>query len=595
MIPAFALSLAYWAGAEWGLSLAFTEGTASPFWPAAGLALAALLRYGLRLWPAIAAGEMAAVIHHGVPWGAALGMGLGDALTAWAAAVSLARRCDCVRGVLSGPRALFAFLLWGAVLSPSISATLGTTSLVLAGLVSAGDALFHGLTWYLGDCVGTLMGAPLLLTWTGSGGGRGAGGLVERLAILGVETGLGVFLFWSRGLAEAPDIPIAFSLLPVMVWAAYRLGSRELTLGGFLLALIAVGGTARGYGPFTGPRLDVSLLWLESFLAIAGATTLLLHALVNEHRLVLARLRDHERDLERQVRRATAHLRLLLEASGEGIFGLDRKGRCTFVNPAAERLLGYPAADLLGRELHPLIHARHEDGRPCRPEDCPILASLSAGECRSGDDEVLWRRDGHPLPVQFTTSPLVEGARLRGAVVLFRDVTEERARRRRLDHLARHDALTGLPNRRAFTQRLAGRIETARGGECGHVLCYIDLDHFKPVNDSAGHAAGDQALRAVSHLLQRHLRRSDTLARLGGDEFGLLLDGCDAEAAGPVIEGLLQALRDWRFEWQGRRFRLGMSIGAVALDSAAPAPDKALKTADGACYRAKAEGGDRVC
>lgn len=164
----------------------------------------------------------------------------------------------------------------------------------------------------------------------------------------------------------------------------------------------------------------------------------------------------------------------------------------------------------------------------------------------------------------------------------------------RLSYQASHDALTGLPNRREFEARLERALDAVRRGQQRHVLCYLDLDQFKVVNDTCGHVAGDELLRQLSTLLASRLRERDTLARLGGDEFGVLLENCDIEAAQVIAEVLRQTVKDFRFVWQERVFGIGVSIGMVELHADSGDRSQLLAAADSACYAAKERGRNRV-
>jgi diguanylate cyclase (GGDEF)-like protein len=160
---------------------------------------------------------------------------------------------------------------------------------------------------------------------------------------------------------------------------------------------------------------------------------------------------------------------------------------------------------------------------------------------------------------------------------------------------ARFDALTQLPNRREFERRLDSVIAfSQRQNQC-HVLCFLDLDRFKIINDTCGHAAGDELLRQVAALMQARVRSTDLLARLGGDEFGLLLYHCPLEQAQAIAENLLAAIQAFRFNWQGEQFSIGVSLGMVSIDRIsleAKYPDRAslMHAADTACYTAKRDG-----
>jgi len=164
----------------------------------------------------------------------------------------------------------------------------------------------------------------------------------------------------------------------------------------------------------------------------------------------------------------------------------------------------------------------------------------------------------------------------------------------RLVYQANHDALTGLVNRNEFEHRLGQAIATAVQHGRTHALCYMDLDQFKVINDTCGHAAGDEMLRQIALMLKDLLRERDTLARLGGDEFALLLENCDSKDALLVAEACRNMVRQFRFKWEARLFNIGVSIGLVMIDKNAGSTASLLSTADAACYVAKDRGRNQV-
>jgi len=159
-----------------------------------------------------------------------------------------------------------------------------------------------------------------------------------------------------------------------------------------------------------------------------------------------------------------------------------------------------------------------------------------------------------------------------------------------LAYQANHDILTGLVNRRGFERHLRNALESSQMDHAEHVLCYLDLDQFKVINDTCGHIAGDELLRQVSAVLAGGIRRHDVLARLGGDEFGILMEHCDLDHASKIAEALCALVESYRFEWEGQRFSLGVSIGVVAINCRESDTIDLLKKADVACYAAKAAG-----
>lgn len=159
-----------------------------------------------------------------------------------------------------------------------------------------------------------------------------------------------------------------------------------------------------------------------------------------------------------------------------------------------------------------------------------------------------------------------------------------------LAHQATHDLLTGLPNRRAFEQALEDAVNASRRASDAAVLCFLDLDRFKHVNDTAGHAAGDALLSRISGLIRERVRNNDLLCRIGGDEFGLILHACRIDEAHHIAETLRKAVAEHRFEWEGQVFSVGLSVGLVPLDGRFDSPGNALVAADMACYEAKRRG-----
>lgn len=307
---------------------------------------------------------------------------------------------------------------------------------------------------------------------------------------------------------------------------------------------------------------------------------------------------DERRQAEQALRTSEARFRMLLESAGEGIYGLDSEGRCTFVNEAALTMLGYTRDELLGREMHSLIHHTHADGSAYPVETCSVYHAFHAGQACQGLVEQLWRKDGSSFPAEYSVQPLREAwqeeTRVSGAVVVFRDVAEAQAMKHLLSYQATHDMLTGLVNRQEFERRLERLlVEPPNDGEeCA--LLYLDLDRFKVVNDTCGHTAGDQLLRQITERLQDRLRSRDTLARLGGDEFGVLLEHCPLDQALRIATELRDTAQDYRFVWEGKPFSVSASIGLVPLSATSGSLSTALAAADAACYVAKEQGRNRV-
>jgi diguanylate cyclase (GGDEF)-like protein/PAS domain S-box-containing protein len=286
-----------------------------------------------------------------------------------------------------------------------------------------------------------------------------------------------------------------------------------------------------------------------------------------------------------------------MQSLGEAIVTTDLEGHLAYLNPAAERLLGVDSAQALGRLLEEVVGLVDEDDRKHLSE--PIMEAVGDG---NGGPHNLSRRavllgkaSGEERAIELAASPLRdEGGDLVGAVILMHDVTELRGLHRQMSYQATHDALTGLVNRREFERRLDEATEAARRGEAAHMLCYLDLDRFKIVNDTSGHLAGDSMLREVAKLLREAVRDSDTVARLGGDEFGMLLVGCPLDKARQISDDVCRSIAAYRFAWHDRVFNIGVSIGLIEIGREAGTVEQLLAAADSACYVAKKEGAGRV-
>lgn len=225
-----------------------------------------------------------------------------------------------------------------------------------------------------------------------------------------------------------------------------------------------------------------------------------------------------------------------------------------------------------------------------------LIEQILSGEIDGGREhsKLVLRHDGSSVPVTLVGAPIHRGGEITGVVLLLHDMTRERQYMARLSWQATHDALTGLTNRREFEYRLQIALERLERNSGRHALMFLDLDQFKLVNDTCGHAAGDELLRQVCTLLQQGLREGDTLARLGGDEFGILLENCPAEKAVEIADHLRKTIQDLHFTWSGQPFNCTVSVGLVHLLPGISTLEEALRSADMACYMAKEKGRNRV-
>jgi diguanylate cyclase (GGDEF)-like protein/PAS domain S-box-containing protein len=283
-----------------------------------------------------------------------------------------------------------------------------------------------------------------------------------------------------------------------------------------------------------------------------------------------------------------------LQSIGDGVITTDHQSVIDYINPVAEELTGWRLEDAMGRPVDEIFRSFHEE--TCEPLENPLVQAVRrARPIKSVRPMLLIRKDGNELYVESTAAPIRDGAgNVGGAVLVFHDVSESRELNRRLSYHASHDLLTGLVNRREFENRLERALKSAKAREASYALLYVDLDQFKIVNDSCGHGAGDALLGQVGALLKAKVRWRDTLSRLGGDEFGILLESCSLDEAMRTADALREAVRNFRFTWEDRQFRLGASIGVVPITADNEDVASVLSAADSACQAAKEGGRNRV-
>jgi diguanylate cyclase (GGDEF)-like protein/PAS domain S-box-containing protein len=287
-------------------------------------------------------------------------------------------------------------------------------------------------------------------------------------------------------------------------------------------------------------------------------------------------------------------LHITLRSIGDAVICTDAALGITFMNPIAEHLTGWTMAEATGKPLESVFRVVDElTDQPIANPVAQCLQTLRPVYLQDG--AVLLSRSGERHDVQDSAAPVrTANGHVIGAVLVFQDITGARALQRELAHSATHDALTGLPNRVWFEKHLRDACDNARQHEQHHVLCFIDLDRFKIVNDTAGHAAGDVLLRELGHVIRSQVRPRDLLARLGGDEFALLLLDCSIDQGERVCQKVIDAIRERRFPWDGRVYDVGASVGITAIDSEAAPVGELMSRADVACYAAKAAGRSRV-
>lgn len=412
---------AYVIGGRLGLLLSYVHGNVTLVWPPTGIALAALLSWGLRQWPAVALGAFLVTASTGAPVMGAIGTAFSNTFEVVVGAHLLRQaglRCE-----LDRIRDVVFFVAIGALLPTILGAAIGTLSLYLTGVVPAGRITEVMLVWWLGDAMGALIVCPALLTWATPVSitvSRGRWRTFEAIAAFGLL--LAASLFDFSGLITTSGInPMLYSVFPFVMWTAVRFGQRGAAAAHLLLTGIAVCFTAAQIGPFANVSVDLSLMYLHSYAAVVVMTSLLLGAAITERQGA----RDHAelRALE---------LRVILDTMVDGVVVSDSDRRITMLNATMHDLFGLKLAVPQPRTLDELrartvLRDTNAPEVPLKTEELPLALAMKTG--RPVQRRLIVPRSGagseREILLDVLAAPIHdENRNLRGAVAVWRDVSE---------------------------------------------------------------------------------------------------------------------------------------------------------------------------
>ncbi len=315
---------------------------------------------------------------------------------------------------------------------------------------------------------------------------------------------------------------------------------------------------------------------------------------VGEHdvvRRIMGTVQDitERKQVEVALRSSEERFRALYDNNPIMLYAVDEYGVIVSVNQFALDQLGYSKDELVSK---PAVSITFDEDRTAAEEylrQCFETPGSTRNwelrkTCQNGS--VIYMRETARVVNDIDGRPV--------ALIVCEDITETRRLAEKITYQATHDALTGLVNRREFERHLKQLFDSIGRDQSEHAMCYIDLDQFKVVNDTCGHAAGDEMLRQISAVLRQGIRKRDTVARLGGDEFGVLMEHCTVDQAHRAVSSMQEAVQNFQFNWEDRVFRVGVSIGLVEITSETPTIQELLRRADAACYMAKDLGRNRV-
>jgi diguanylate cyclase (GGDEF)-like protein/PAS domain S-box-containing protein len=318
-----------------------------------------------------------------------------------------------------------------------------------------------------------------------------------------------------------------------------------------------------------------------------------------EH-IVAERTQELERELDKHAQTSAKlynekqRAQITINTISDSVITTDENGVIEFMNPAAYKLLDYKKGFADGKYFSDIFHLLSIESRDKVTDIVNWCLESENQRCPPIELYLKIASDKEYIVETILSGLFDVKGNANGVVILIRDITAFKERSNELSYLAQHDMLTGLVNRREFESRMEHLLEDSRLSERQHVMFYLDLDHFKIVNDECGHAAGDKVLKLLAEEFKNHLRKDDCIGRLGGDEFGVLLVNCNVKSAQTVGEKMRQDIDEFVFEWEGRRFKLGVSIGVVAITQHADSIESLMEQADTCCYIAKQKGRNQM-
>lgn len=542
-VEILALAALYVLAARAGLKLDAVGGFATLVWPPTGIALAALLIRGYRLWPGVALGAFVANVLTGAPVPVALGIALGNTLEALCGAYAL-RLVPNFHRTLDRLIDAFALVVVAALLSTAISATIGVLSLYAGGIIPSSGLVETWRAWWLGDVIGDLLVAPVILVWSARTFTAERDRWLEAGA-LGISIVAVSFIVFGPTRAESHGVfSDAYLFFPLLMWAAVRFGQRGSVTTAFIISVIAVSGTILGRGPFVESDLHRSLFALQTFLAVTAATFLVLGASISERGEAVDHLNSAIAGEEQILaERDAAHHRLLavLEQTPMAIGIAEApSGRFLFLNDEFERITGMrpslsKAADPDGTALT----GYHPDGRSFEADEWPLVRALKRGEIIRNEVVRMKLPDGRMLEAMTNAAPVRDASgNIVAAVMIFWDVT---AQRKAEEELRRAHEAEAQANRAKseFLAVMSHELRTPLNAIGGHIQL-IEMEVHGPINDAQREALV-RVQRSQRHLLSL-INDVLNLARIETGHIDYDLSDVPLEAAVAEVKAMVEPL-----------------------------------------------------
>ncbi len=570
-LKSLALLFGYVLAAKIVLIFGTVDSSVTILWPSGGIALAALLLGGVRYLPIVflAAVTTGAVTEASLLFN--LGSAVGNTLETYLGFV-LIKRFSKVDLELNQLGDLFRIIAWGGLLPAVASAVIGSCSLMLAGSVNIDVLAMVMWRWWSADALGVAFFTPLILIFARKWSfPRNTNYLREVLALwaTAVVVGQMVFLDWAPLGLVNESTGLAW-LFPVLTWAGLRTGRRNTALIQLLFMAQALASGYLEVGVFAD---DFSHYGLSNFWVFA-----MLLATVGMGLATMSAAQV-------QAARMNAQHAKAFEVNHDGVMIVDAENRILSVNAAFTEITGYGAAEVIGKNPRLLSSGRQHGEFYAGMWRTLIELGHWQGE--------IWnrRKDGSVYLERLAIYTISDANdKVVNRVAIFSDITLEKSTHDAMVHQAQHDFLTNLPNRLLFCDRFTQMLAFANRHQSKFAVIYLDLDKFKPVNDSLGHQLGDLLLVAVADRLSALVREVDTVSRFGGDEFAILVSEVDTLVDVTILANKILTVLSEPFVLDRHEIRISGSLGVALYPEHGKDMEEIMNRADAAMYQAKQAG-----
>jgi diguanylate cyclase (GGDEF)-like protein/PAS domain S-box-containing protein len=563
------LIAAYLIAAKIGLEFGTVNNSATIFWAPGGIALATLLLGGIKYLPAVfIAALLAAEMVH-APLVFALGSSVGNTLETLIG-YTLIRRFSSIDLTLSRIQDLFTLILLGGLIPAMASAMLGPITLLASGMINTDMLSAIMWRWWRADVLGIVFFTPLILVCTRKKCAFLENAPIWEITLLWISaflTGQSIFFGWIFPGMNATQPPVLAWAFPLLIWAGLRTGRRNTAMIQLLFVTQALLSAYFKTGYFADEFVQYGLanFWIFAMLlAVIGMS--------------LAILSSAQRRAAQQI----ALNAQVAAVSNDGVIIVDADTRILDVNPAFTRLTGYHRDEVIGK--NPALLSSGKQNREFYDQMWKTIS-----ECGHWRGE-LWNRhkDGSAYLSSLYIHTLTDAQnRVVNRIGIFSDITQTRAVQENVKHQAQHDYLTNLPNRLLFYDRFSQQIALANRHKTQFALIFLDLNKFKPVNDTLGHQVGDLLLIEVAKKLTASVREIDTVSRFGGDEFAILVSDIAGKPDISALIDKIQQLLSEPFSIEAHPICISASIGYALYPDDGNDIETMLNKADVEMYRSK--------